>query len=66
MQGGIAYFGTYAIDEAKGTISLRYDGSTYPNWDGDTQERLVSVTGNELNSWVTPQGLPEASGFLNG
>ena len=28
VQGNIAYFGTYAIDEAKGTISLRYDGST--------------------------------------
>ena len=54
-QGSIAYFGTYAIDEAKGTISLRYDGSTYPNWDGDTQERLVSVSGNEVNSWVTPK-----------
>src|ERR1700674_4089910 len=27
-QGSIAYFGTYAIDEAEGTISLRYDGST--------------------------------------
>jgi len=42
VQGSIAYFGTYAIDEARGTISLRDDGSTYPNWDGDTQERLVS------------------------
>jgi hypothetical protein len=40
----------------KGTISLRYDGSTYPNWDGDTQERLVSVSGNEVNSWVTAKG----------
>ena len=55
VQGSIAYFGTCAIDEAKGTISLRYHGSTYPNWDGDTQERLVSVSGNEVNSWVTPQ-----------
>ena len=48
VQGSIAYFGTYAIDEAKGTISLRYDGTTYPNWDGDTQERLVFVSGNEV------------------
>jgi hypothetical protein len=60
VQGSIAYFGTYAIDEVKGTISLRYDGSTYPNWDGDTQERLVSVSGNEVNSWVTAIWRPEA------
>ena len=58
VQGSIAYFGTYAIDEAKGPISLRYDGSTYPNWDGDTQERLVSVSGNEVNSWVTAKWRP--------
>ena len=55
VQGSIAYFGTYAIDEPRGTISLRDDGSTYPNWDGDTQERLVSISGNEVNSWVTAQ-----------
>ena len=31
VRGSIAYFGTNAIDEAKGTISRRYDGSTYSN-----------------------------------
>jgi hypothetical protein len=28
----------------------------HPNWDGDTQGRLVSASGNEVNSWVTPKG----------
>jgi hypothetical protein len=55
VQGSFAYFGATPSTSAKSTISLRYDGSTYPNWDGDRQERLVSVSGNEVNSWVTPQ-----------
>jgi hypothetical protein len=48
VQGSIAYYGTYSIDEAEGTISLHYEGSTYPNWIGDRQKRLVSISGDEL------------------
>jgi hypothetical protein len=47
-QGTIAYFGTYTIDEKEGTITQRYEGSTYPNWDGDEQKRLISISGDEL------------------
>jgi hypothetical protein len=46
--GSIAYFGTYVIDEKEGTITQRYDGSTYPNWDGDEQKRLITISGDEL------------------
>lgn len=48
VQGSIAYFGTYVIDEAQQAIKLHYDGSTYPNWDGDNQTRLIEVSGDEL------------------
>ena len=47
-QGSIAYYGTYTIDEKEGTITQRYEGSTYPNWQGDEQRRLISVSGDEL------------------
>jgi len=47
-QGSIAYYGRYTIDEKEGKIKLHYDGSTYPNWDGEDQVRLISVTGDEL------------------
>ena len=47
-QGTIAYYGTYTIDEKEGTITQRYEGSTYPNWDGDEQKRLISISGDEL------------------
>ena len=48
VQGSIAYFGRYSVDEKEGKINLHYDGSTYPNWDGEDQIRLISVSGDEL------------------
>jgi hypothetical protein len=49
VQGSIAYFGRYSIDEKECKINLHYDGSTYPNWDGEDQTRLITVSGDELN-----------------
>lgn len=50
VQGSVAYFGTYAVlsDKDK-TVSLRIDGSTFPNWDGQEQKRVMAVTGDEMN-----------------
>lgn len=48
VQGTIAYYGRYSIDEKERKIKLHYDGSTYPNWDGDDQTRLVELSGDEL------------------
>ena len=49
VQGSIAYFGKYSIDESGHKITLHYEGSTFPNWDGDDQVRLVEIAGDELN-----------------
>lgn len=48
VQGSIAYFGTYVVNENERKINLHYDGSTYPNWDGEDQIRLASISGDEL------------------
>jgi hypothetical protein len=48
VQGSIAYFGTYTVDEQGRKLNLHYEGSTYPNWDGEDQVRLVEVAGDEL------------------
>ena len=48
IQGSIAYFGRYVVNEKQGTISLHLDGSTFPNWDGLDQTRLVAITGDQL------------------
>jgi len=48
VQGSIAYFGKYSIDEKTQKMNLHYEGSTYPNWDGEDQTRLVEISGDEL------------------
>ena len=53
VQGSIAYFGSYSVDEKEQKINIHYDGSTYPNWDGEDQVRLISIKGDEL-SIVSP------------
>jgi hypothetical protein len=49
VQGSIAYFGKYAVvDEKDQTVNLTMEGSTFPNWDGEVQKRIMTVTGDEL------------------
>jgi Lipocalin-like domain len=49
VEGTIAYFGTYAVDEAGKTITLRIEASSFPNQVGSEQKRTItSLTANEL------------------
>jgi len=47
-QGTITYFGTYAVSEADSAIAIRIDGSSFPNWNGADQKRIVAITGDQL------------------
>lgn len=48
VQGGIGYFGTYTVSEADKTVNLHLDGSTYPNWAGMDQKRIMQLKGDDL------------------
>jgi len=48
VQGSIGYFGKYSINEQERKIKLHFDGSTYPNWDGEDQTRSIEISGDEL------------------
>jgi hypothetical protein len=48
VQGSIAHFGTYSLDDAGKTLVLRIESSTFPNWDGVEQRRPFTLTGDEL------------------
>jgi len=45
VQGSIAYFGTYTVNEADHTLNFH---CTFPNWDGTSQKRSVTITGDEM------------------
>jgi hypothetical protein len=48
VQGSIAFFGTYSIDEATHVLTLNVEGSTFPNFTGVTQTRILSFGDNEM------------------
>lgn len=48
VHGSIAYFGTYSIDEATHVLTVNVEGSTYPNFVGGTQTRILSFDGDEV------------------
>ncbi len=58
MERGIALFGTYGPDKG---ITMKVEGSTYPNWTGTDQKRaVVSFTGDELK-WTLPASIGETA-----
>jgi Lipocalin-like domain len=51
VDGSIAYYGTYTVDEASKTITLHVDGSTFSAFNGTNQKRIVkSITPDEMNT----------------
>ncbi len=49
LQGSLAYFGTYSVNEAEKIITTVVEGSTYPNSEGETLKRVVTrITADTL------------------
>jgi len=50
VQGSIAYFGTYSVNEAEKVITLQLEGSTFANLVGGGEQRRVvtSLSADEL------------------
>ena len=46
VHGGIGYYGTYKL--TGDTLTLHIVGSTYPNWIGQDQTRMVHVSGDQI------------------
>jgi hypothetical protein len=53
VQGSIANFGTYSVNETDKAVTLHIEGSTYPNWKGVDHKRVFTLSGNKL-SWTNP------------
>ncbi len=52
VQGSIAHFGRYTVNETDKTITFHIDTSTFPNWNGADQKRPFALTEDELK-WTT-------------
>ena len=59
VQGSIAYYGTYSVDEASKTVTLHVEGSTLSALNGTDQKRIVkSISADQMNTVnpVTSEG----------
>ena len=52
IQGSTAFFGRWSVDADNKTVVAQIEGATFPNWDGQTQRRTVTISGDELRSCV--------------
>jgi hypothetical protein len=50
----IAYYGTYGVDPAAGTVTHRITGSLFPNWSGSSQTRFYAFDGDTLTLSTPP------------
>jgi hypothetical protein len=48
VQGTVATFGTWSVDEAGKTLNLRVENSVFPNQEGTDSKRSVTLAGDEL------------------
>ena len=49
MKRSLSVFGTYAVDEAKKTVTFNIVSSTFPNWEGEAQVRTIDkLTADEF------------------
>jgi Lipocalin-like domain len=63
IQGIIAHFGRYTVDEASKTITFRIEGSSFPNWDSTVQKRPVTAITDEVLTYNLPA--PPIPGFTH-
>ena len=54
LQGSLAYFGTYSVDEADKTIITVVEGSTFPNSEGETLKRVITRLTDDMLVYENP------------
>lgn len=52
VNGSLAHYGTYTIDDDGKTLTMHIESSTFPNFDGTTQKRSLKVSGDLLTYTV--------------
>jgi Lipocalin-like domain len=51
MRGSLSVFGTFTVDEEKKTVTYRIVSSTFPNWEGAAQTRVIdALTADEFRN----------------
>lgn len=60
VQGTVAYWGTYTVDEAAKSVTFKIERSVFPNWDGTTRKSSITIAGDELKQ--VNEAIPSSKG----
>ena len=63
VQGSIAYYGTYTVNDADRTIAVHTERSSFPNLNGTDGKRIVTTLSPDRMSYVNPVRM--ARGTIN-
>ena len=50
----IAMIGTYSVNSADKTLIFKVDSSSFPNWNGTEQKRLLASANTDELKYITP------------
>jgi len=56
VQGSLSYYGKYSIDEADRVLHLYIESSSWPNFDGIDNERIITSLSDDELKWYSPAG----------
>jgi hypothetical protein len=54
MSKSIAMIGTYSHDRADKTLTFKVESSTFPNWNGTRQKRVIVAFSKDELKYITP------------
>jgi len=56
VQGSLSYYGKYSVDEADRVLHLYIESSSYPNFDGIDNKRIITSLSEDKFTWYSPAG----------
>ena len=56
VQGSLSYYGNYSVDEADRVLHLNIESSSWPNFDGIDNKRIITSLSDDELKWYSPAG----------
>jgi hypothetical protein len=56
VQGSLSYYGKYSVDEQDRVLHLYIESSSWPNFDGIDNKRIITSLSNDELKWYSPAG----------
>jgi hypothetical protein len=54
IDGSLAYFGTYLVDESNKAVRFKIEASTYPNSEGEELTRIITSVSTQELKYMNP------------